>query len=203
MENTAAHTGMNKLLLVTALLLICIGVPIIYTASAHFAVSKGFPAEYYLQKHLIKVVGGLVLMFIFARLVDYGHWSWLGRVTFVVGVVLTIAALVAGHGVKGANRWIYGIQPSEIMKLGMYISLGGTVTFKNARVPVEVAAAVPLDRLLLETDAPYLAPVPCRGQVNTPLLISHTYAFIAGARGVSVEQLCRTVDENCRALFQV
>ncbi len=128
MENTAAHTGMNKLLLVTALLLICIGVPIIYTASAHFAVSKGFPAEYYLQKHLIKVVGGLVLMFIFARLVDYGHWSWLGRVTFVVGVVLTIAALVAGHGVKGANRWIYGIQPSEIMKLGMLICICGKLS---------------------------------------------------------------------------
>ena len=119
---------MNKLLLVTALLLICIGVPIIYTASAHFAVSKGFPAEYYLQKHLIKVVGGLVLMFIFARLVDYGHWSWLGRVTFVVGVVLTIAALVAGHGVKGANRWIYGIQPSEIMKLGMLICICGKLS---------------------------------------------------------------------------
>ena len=106
MENMAAHTGMNKLLLIAALLLICIGVPIIYTASSHFAVAKGLPAEFYLQKHLVKVVGGLVLMFICARFVDYGHWSWLGRITFVIGVVLTIAALVKGGAVKGANRWI-------------------------------------------------------------------------------------------------
>ncbi|WP_407456081.1 FtsW/RodA/SpoVE family cell cycle protein [Fibrobacter sp.] len=123
MENTVAHTGMNKLLLVTALLLICIGVPIIYTASAHFAVSHGFPAEYYLQKHLAKVVFGLILMLIIARYVDYGYWQWLGRVAFVVGAILTITALVAGHGVKGANRWIFGIQPSEIMKLGMLICI--------------------------------------------------------------------------------
>ncbi|SHK24683.1 putative peptidoglycan glycosyltransferase FtsW [Fibrobacter sp. UWH4] len=123
MENTAAHTGMNKLLLIAALLLICIGVPIIYTASSHFAVAKGLPAEFYLQKHLVKVVGGLVLMFICARFVDYGHWSWLGRITFVIGVVLTIAALVKGGAVKGANRWIFGIQPSEIMKLGMLICI--------------------------------------------------------------------------------
>lgn len=114
---------MNKLLLIVALSLICIGVPVIYTASAHFAVSNGLPAEYYLQKHLMKVVAGLVLMFVFARFVDYGHWSWIGRIAFVVGAVLTVVALVAGHGVKGANRWIFGIQPSEIMKLGMLVCI--------------------------------------------------------------------------------
>ena len=65
----------------------------------------------------------------------------------------------------------------------------------------ELVRFIPDDRLLLETDAPYLAPVPCRGQVNTPLLISHTYAFIAAIRGVAVEDLCRTVDSNCRTLF--
>lgn len=52
----------------------------------------------------------------------------------------------------------------EILKLGMYIGLGGAVTFKNARVPIEAAKAVPLDRLLLETDAPYMSPVPFRGK---------------------------------------
>ena len=87
MENTVANTGMNKLLLVVVLLLICIGVPIVYTASAHFAVSHGLPAEYYLQKHLIKAVFGLVLMLGLARFLDYGHWVWLGRITFFVGVV--------------------------------------------------------------------------------------------------------------------
>ena len=99
MENTVANTGMNKLLLVVVLLLICLGVPIVYTASAHFAVSHGLPAEYYLQKHLIKAVFGLILMLGLARFLDYGHWVWLGRITFFVGVVLTIAARVSGHGV--------------------------------------------------------------------------------------------------------
>ena len=128
MENTVANTGMNKLLLVVVLLLICLGVPIVYTASAHFAVSHGLPAEYYLQKHLMKAVLGLVLMLGLARFLDYGHWIWLGRIAFLVGVILTIAALVSGHGVKGANRWIMGIQPSEIMKLGMLICICGKLS---------------------------------------------------------------------------
>ena len=54
----------------------------------------------------------------------------------------------------------------EVLKLGMYIGLGGAVTFKNARVPLEVAENLPLDRLLLETDCPYMSPVPMRGKRN-------------------------------------
>lgn len=67
----------------------------------------------------------------------------------------------------------------EVLKLGMYISLGGVVTFKNARVPVEVAKAVPVDRLLLETDAPYLAPVPYRGKRNDSSYIGYIAEKIA------------------------
>ena len=86
------------------------------------------------------------------------------------------------------------------MKSGnMYISLGGTVTFKNARVPVEVAGEVPIDRLLLETDAPYLAPVPFRGKHNDSSLIAHTAEKIGEIRGMSAEDVLRFTKENaCR-----
>ena len=67
----------------------------------------------------------------------------------------------------------------EVVRLGMYIGLGGAVTFKNARVPVEVAAAVPLDHLLLETDAPYMAPVPYRGKRCDSSMIAKTAERIA------------------------
>ena len=60
---------------------------------------------------------------------------------------------------------------------------------------------MPADRLLLETDAPYLAPVPLRGTVNTPLNIRLSYEFIASVRGESVEALCAAVDKNCCTLF--
>ena len=62
---------------------------------------------------------------------------------------------------------------------------------------------IPEDRLLLETDAPYLAPVPMRGQMNSPLFINYTYDFIAKIRGISVEELCSTVDKNCSELFAI
>ena len=77
----------------------------------------------------------------------------------------------------------------EIIKLGMYIGLGGAVTFKNAVKPAEVAAFVPKDRLLLETDAPYMSPVPYRGKRCTSLLIPYTAEKIAAVRGEAVEEL--------------
>ncbi|WP_298770126.1 putative peptidoglycan glycosyltransferase FtsW [uncultured Fibrobacter sp.] len=121
MESSVTNMGMNKLLLIVVLLLICFGVAIVYTASAPFAVAHGRPAEFYMLAHLPKAAAGIILMLCIARFVDYGHWRWLGRAVFIGGAVLTLAALVSGHGVKGANRWILGIQPSEIMKLGMLI----------------------------------------------------------------------------------
>ena len=68
---------------------------------------------------------------------------------------------------------------------------------------MELLRYVPSDRILLETDAPYLAPVPFRGQKNTPLLIEHSYKFVADARGCSVEELCCTVDSNITKLFNL
>lgn len=91
----------------------------------------------------------------------------------------------------------------EVIKLGLSISLGGTVTFKNARVPVEVAAAVPLDRLLLETDAPYLSPVPYRGKRNDSSKIAYTAERIAEIRGMDAQELIDMTTENAKKLFGI
>ena len=89
----------------------------------------------------------------------------------------------------------------QITNLGMYIGLGGATTFKNARKPVEVAAAVPADRLLLETDAPYMAPVPCRGKRCDSSMIAHTAARIAEIRGEDVDALLEQTRRNANRLF--
>ncbi len=91
----------------------------------------------------------------------------------------------------------------EILKLGMYLGIGGTVTFKNARHVLEVAKNMPLDRLLLETDAPYMAPVPFRGKRNDSSLILHTAEKIGELRGESTETILRTTAENARHLFTI
>lgn len=89
----------------------------------------------------------------------------------------------------------------DILDLGMSIGLGGAVTFKNTRRPAAVAAAVPADRLLLETDAPYMAPEPCRGQRCTSALIRHTASRIAELRGTSADEVLRDASRNAAALF--
>lgn len=87
---------------------------------------------------------------------------------------------------------------------GWYIAFGGAVTYakkKNLEEIKTLLRYVPEDRFLLETDAPYLSPVPLRGTINSPANICHTYKFIAEARNCSVEDLCSTVDKNCKDLF--
>ncbi len=87
------------------------------------------------------------------------------------------------------------------LALGAYISLSGIVTFKNAKDLQEVAKIIPEDRLLVETDAPFLAPVPVRGKVCEPAFVAHTAAFVAGLRGVTGEELGRTTAANTLRLF--
>lgn len=91
----------------------------------------------------------------------------------------------------------------EVIKLGLSISLGGVVTFKNARVPLEVAQAVPLDRLLLETDAPYMTPVPYRGKRCDSSMIIYTAEKIAALRGITTEQLLSATKENACRLYKI
>lgn len=87
------------------------------------------------------------------------------------------------------------------LDLGFYISLSGIVTFKNATSLHEVARKVPLDRLLIETDAPYLAPVPYRGKRNDPSLVPHVAESIATLRGVSIETIAEHTTQNFYRLF--
>ena len=116
-----------------------------------------------------------------------------------------VMALVRKYQPKGLMHCYSGSVEmlKEVLKLGMSISLGGTVTFKNARVPVEVAAAVPLDRLLLETDAPYLSPVPYRGKRNDSTNIAYTAAKIAEIRGMDAQELIDLTTENAKRLYGI
>ena len=85
--------------------------------------------------------------------------------------------------------------------LGLYISISGIVTFKNAKDLQATAAIVPEDRLLIETDSPFLAPVPHRGRPCEPAFVADTARFLAGLRGVSVEHLAATTTANFHRLF--
>jgi TatD DNase family protein len=87
------------------------------------------------------------------------------------------------------------------LSLGLYISISGIVTFKNAKDLQEVAAVIPEDRLLIETDAPFLAPVPHRGKTGEPAFVADTARFLAGLRGVSVDELAAQTSANFHALF--
>ena len=87
------------------------------------------------------------------------------------------------------------------LDLGFYVSLSGIVTFKSARELHEVATLVPEDRLLIETDSPYLAPVPFRGKTNTPAYVPYVAAKIAELRGVDVSHIARITSDNFTRLF--
>lgn len=91
----------------------------------------------------------------------------------------------------------------EVLKLGMYIGLGGAITFKNARKPLEVAEFVPTDRLLLETDCPYMSPVPFRGQRNSSDLIAFSAEKIAEVKGMDTQALIDVANENAHSLFNI
>lgn len=91
----------------------------------------------------------------------------------------------------------------DIIKLGMYIGMGGVVTFKNARHSVDVVADIPLDRLLLETDCPYLAPVPMRGKRNDSSLIPYSASKIAQVRGITAAEVLEASRTNIKTLFGI
>lgn len=90
----------------------------------------------------------------------------------------------------------------KVLDLGLSISLSGIVTFKNASDLQAVAATIPEDRLLVETDSPFLAPVPHRGRSCEPAFTADTARFVAGLRGVSYEQLAEATTRNFFALFR-
>ena len=88
------------------------------------------------------------------------------------------------------------------LALGGYLSFSGVITFKNAEALRDIALAVPSDRLLVETDAPYLAPEPLRGKTNEPAFVVHTAARLAALRGLRETEMARTTTENFFRLFK-
>ena len=89
------------------------------------------------------------------------------------------------------------------LAMGFYISFSGIVTFKNARQLKEIAQRVPLERILIETDAPYLAPVPHRGKLNQPAYVKDVAAEVATLRGISLDEVGRSTTENFVRLFKL
>jgi TatD DNase family protein len=91
----------------------------------------------------------------------------------------------------------------ECLKMNFYISLGGPVTFKNAKKPKEVAAVIPLEKLLIETDCPYLAPHPYRGKRNEPGYVRLVAEQIAEIKGISLEEVAAVTTANAKKLFDI
>ncbi len=91
----------------------------------------------------------------------------------------------------------------EYVKMGCYISIPGTVTFKNNKKTVEVAREIPLEYLLIETDSPYMAPVPNRGKRNDPSMVQFVADKIAQEKGISYEKVCEATKENAKKLFGI
>lgn len=97
----------------------------------------------------------------------------------------------------------YGVElAKEYLDMGFYIGVGGVVTFKNAKKLKEVVEYTPLDRILLETDAPYLAPVPFRGKRNCSLYLSYVAQEIAAIKGVAVEEVYQTTFHNAAVMYR-
>ena len=91
----------------------------------------------------------------------------------------------------------------EVLNMGLYIGFTGVITFKNAKKPLSALRSVPLDRLLIETDCPYMAPVPYRGQRCDSTMLTETAAVMAREKGVSAAEMCRITAENAARLFRV
>jgi TatD DNase family protein len=91
----------------------------------------------------------------------------------------------------------------QCMDMNFYISFGGPVTFKNAKKPKEVAAEIPMDRILIETDCPYLTPHPFRGKRNEPSYVKYVAEQIATLKEVSVEEIARKTSDNAMRLFGI
>ena len=121
--------------------------------------------------------------------------------------VLDVYEILKGY--KGQVRFVMHCYSGsvemarEFLKLGGYISLGGPVTFKNAKTPKEVAVDVPLERLLIETDCPYLAPTPYRGKRNEPAYVRNVLNEIALLRGMEVIELENILDQNSINFFNL
>ena len=117
----------------------------------------------------------------------------------------TINVLKASGAREGIIHCYSGSVESAkiLLDMGFYISIAGPVTFKNAGKLLEVAKYVPNDRILIETDSPYLAPEPNRGKRNCPVYVKHVCEKIAQLRGISVEEFAQITKNNAKAVYKI
>lgn len=110
-----------------------------------------------------------------------------------------------GKGLRGViHCFSYSVELArEYVKMGFHIGIGGVVTFKNGKKLKEIAQEIPLDRILLETDCPYLAPVPFRGKRNSSIYISYIAEEIANLKGITYEEVVAQTEENGKKLFGI
>jgi TatD DNase family protein len=144
----------------------------------------------------------------FARHLELGHQQ---NLTVVIhcreaeaDVVRMLSEHYERHGpVRGVMHSFTGDQETAAacLAMGLHISFAGMLTYKNAQALRDVAARLPLDRLLIETDSPYLAPVPVRGKRNEPAHVVHTAACLANVLGVEPAVVAEQTTRNARALF--
>lgn len=117
----------------------------------------------------------------------------------------TLEAVRTAHSPKlrgVIHCFSYGLElAAEYLNMGYYIGIGGVVTFKNAKKLKEVVKMLPLERILLETDCPYLAPEPNRGKRNSSLNLTYVAEAIAQLRGIEAEEVIRVTNENAKALY--
>ncbi len=111
----------------------------------------------------------------------------------------------SGHGISGVFHCFSGDMEMAEQALGMgfFISFSGVVTFKNAKKILDIVKATPLDRILVETDAPYLSPEPYRGKRNEPSYVVYVTERVAEVKGLSIETLGRTILNNAVSLFKI
>jgi len=102
------------------------------------------------------------------------------------------------HCYSGSNE-----MAKEVLKMGMYFGFGGTLTFKNAKKVQASAEVIPIDRILLETDCPYLAPEPYRGTRNSSLLMKYTAEKLAEIKGISIDEVIKITNENAMRFYRI
>ena len=91
----------------------------------------------------------------------------------------------------------------DFLNIGFYIGVGGVVTFKNGRTLKETVVYAPMDRIVLETDSPYLSPEPNRGKRNSSLNLIYVAQMIAQLKGISTEEVIKVTEENARKLYRI
>jgi TatD DNase family protein len=144
---------------------------------------------------------------LFCRFIQMARDRALPLVVHVRDAFREAAGLLRAHGqgVRGVIHCFTGdfAAAREFLDLGFYLSFSGIITFKTAEALREVVREVPLERVMIETDSPYLAPVPHRGKRNEPAFVRFVAETVAEIRGISLEEVARATTQNAQNLFKI